>query len=299
MQPMSSPTPASASWAALPHARALAGRGHGGAARAHREARSDAARVRHGHRRPRAGRREGGRGRARPRRRAAAARHPRRLQGHLLHARHPDHGRLGAARRLGARRGRDVRHALQEAGAVMLGKLITHEFAFGIQSPGPSLPARAQPVEPRPHPRRLQQRLRRGARGRAVRRRARLRHGRLDPRAGRVLRHRRAQADLRPLQPRRRASRCRGRSTTPGRWRARSRTARTCCRRWPATTRSTRPRAARRSPDYVAPLGRRSADSGSACPRDFFFEGVDPEVARAFEDAMDDAAAASAPRSAT
>ena len=52
-----------------------------------------------------------------------------------------------------------------------------------------------------PHPRRLIERLGRGARRRAMCRRARLRHRRLDPRARRVLRHRRPQAHVRPLQP--------------------------------------------------------------------------------------------------
>ena len=34
---------------------------------------------------------------------------------------------------------------LQKAGAVMLGKLITHEFAFGIQFPGHRFPAAKNP----------------------------------------------------------------------------------------------------------------------------------------------------------
>ena len=127
------------------------------------------------------------------------------LQGPLRHARHPDHGRLGAARRLGARSRLDLREpapASRDGDARQ-----AHHPRVRVRHPVPRapLPARAQPVEPRSHSRRLLERLGRSARGRAHRGRSRLRHGRLHPRTGGVLRHRRPQAHLRPRQPRRRA----------------------------------------------------------------------------------------------
>ena len=52
---------------------------------------------------------------------------------------------------------------LKAAGAVIVGKTHTHEFAYGIVTP-----TTAQPLEPRPHPRRLERRLGRERRGRAA-----------------------------------------------------------------------------------------------------------------------------------
>src|SRR5437660_1131595 len=83
---------------------------------------------------------------------------------------------------------------LYEAGAVLLGKLATHEMA----------PARPQPLEPRALHGRLLVGLGRRRRGGHGSGRARLGHGRLDPRPGIALRHRRAHADLRAGEPRRR-----------------------------------------------------------------------------------------------
>ena len=66
--------------------------------------------------------------------RGPARRHPDRPQGHLQHGRHPHDGAFQAAagQRADARRAHRAKWA--DAGAVMLGKLSTHEFAFG----GPS-----------------------------------------------------------------------------------------------------------------------------------------------------------------
>ncbi len=119
-------------------------------------------------------------------------------------ARNPDHGRLGPARRLGAGRGLHVR-APPPAGGHGDARQADHpRVRVRDPVPGPPLPARAQPVEPGPHPRRLVERIGRRARRRPHRGRARLRHRRLHPRAGGLLRHRRPQADLRPHQPGRR-----------------------------------------------------------------------------------------------
>src|SRR6202022_2578013 len=92
---------------------------------------------------------------------------------------------------------------LYEAGAVLLGKLATHEMAHA----GPSfdLPwPPAQPVESRPLHRRLLHRVGRGGGGGAGAGGARLRHRRLDPRARVALRGRRPHGDLRAGEPRRR-----------------------------------------------------------------------------------------------
>ena len=86
---------------------------------------------------------------------------------------------------------------------MMLGKLITHEFAFGIQFPGHRFPPARNPWNLDHIPggsssgsgAALAAGLAVGALG--------LGHRRLDPRAGGVLRHRRAQADVRPREPRR------------------------------------------------------------------------------------------------
>ena len=89
-------------------------------------------------------------------------------------------------------------------GAVMLGKLGTHEFAIGGPSLRPAVPAGAQPVESGSLHRRLVVRIGRGGRRRHRAHGDGLRHRRLDPRARRLLRHGRAEADLRPrLAPRR------------------------------------------------------------------------------------------------
>ena len=96
----------------------------------------------------------------------------------------------------------------------------------------------SQPVGARPSLRRLERRLRRRARDGRGAARARQRHGGLDPRSRRVLRGRRAQADVRPHQRRPAPGRSPGRSTTPGRWRDRPRTPRSCSRRLPASTRT-------------------------------------------------------------
>ncbi len=88
---------------------------------------------------------------------------------------------------------------LREAGAVIIGKLSTWEFAIG----GPSFdlpwpPARNpwDPTTTRP----ARPRARGRGRRRPVHGRHGLRHRRLHPRPGRVVRHRRAQADLRAGQ---------------------------------------------------------------------------------------------------
>ena len=67
----------------------------------------------------------------------------------------------------------------------------------------PPLPARAQPVEPGAHPRRVEQRIGRGLGRRPVRGLARVRYRGLHSRAGGLLGHRGDQANLWTVQPRR------------------------------------------------------------------------------------------------
>ena len=79
------------------------------------------------------------------------------------------------------------------------------------------VPDRPQPLERRADHGRLVVRLGGGSGGRPLRRRARLGHRRLDSRAGRAVRPRRAQADLWPGHPARLPAACAGRSITSAR----------------------------------------------------------------------------------
>ena len=87
--------------------------------------------------------------------------------------------------------------ALREAGAVIVGKTVTTEFAW--MQPR----ATTQSVGPDPHARRLEQRLGRGGRGRRDQRRHRHASVRLDRAAVELLRLLRLQADGRRDQSRR------------------------------------------------------------------------------------------------
>ena len=159
-------------------------------------------RLRDGHRGARAGRRPRGRGRHPARRRGSARRHPDRLQGPLRDQGHPHHRGLGAPGRLGPGFRLHLRDPAPAGGHGDAGQAHHPRVRLRHPVPRPPLPARAQPVERRSHPGRLQQRLGRRARGRPHGGLARLRHRRLDPGPGRLLRHRRAQAHLRPREPR-------------------------------------------------------------------------------------------------
>ncbi len=112
----------------------------------------------------------------------------------------------------------------QEAGTVLLGKLITHEFAFGLQLPGHRFQPARNPWNIAHIPGGLEQWLRRCPRCRTCCRRHRLGYWWLHPWAGSLLRHCRAQAHLRACQSCRLLTHSWS-STTPARCRARSRTA--------------------------------------------------------------------------
>ena len=109
-------------------------------------------------------------------------------QGHLRHRGRRDDLRLGDVPR--PRPGRDAEavRRVRAAGAIVLGKTATHEFAWGFSSINDAPRHGPQPARPRARGRRLQRRLGRRAGGRAGAAGARDRHRRLDPRPERVLR---------------------------------------------------------------------------------------------------------------
>ena len=93
---------------------------------------------------------------------------------------------------------------LNRAGAVLLGKLNLHEFAYGITSSNPHHGIVPQSIRARSNSRRLQWRLSRCDRRAQRRRHHRHRHRWIDSHSRRALRMRRAEAHLEPRQPLRR-----------------------------------------------------------------------------------------------
>src|SRR5213594_2638872 len=186
-------------------AHALAGRADRGADPAYRAPRRADARLRHAHVRPGPAAGEGGRGR--DRRRPDPGRAPRdpvRAQGHLRHEGHPDVGPFARLHRPDSGRGRHHdepalrggRRAPRQAGDPRDGArrpLVRSALAAGAQSLESGALHRRLLVG-------LGRRRRRGDGPGG----AGLGHGRLDPRPGIALRRRRADADVRAGEPRRR-----------------------------------------------------------------------------------------------
>ena len=159
--------------------------------------------------------------------------------------------RRGAARQDQQRR---IRHGLVERDLV--------------HGPG-DVAVAAQGLEHAARSGRLVRRLGRGGGGASGARRDRHRHRRLDPPARGVHRHRRHQADLRPLLALGHRRVCvlarSGRSVRAHG----ARRARSCCARWRATIRRTRPRSILPVPDYEAAVGKSIKGMRIGIPKEY------------------------------
>jgi aspartyl-tRNA(Asn)/glutamyl-tRNA(Gln) amidotransferase subunit A len=174
----------------------------------------------------------------------------------------------------------------QEAGTILLGKLITHEFALGIQFPGHRFPPARNPWN-RDH-------IPGGSSsGSGAALAAGLVSGATGSDTGGSIRGPAAFCGLVGLKP------TYGRSSRAGvltlSWTLDhtgplARTVEDCAYLMqplaghdPADPASSHAPV----PDYVAALGRDARGLRIGVPRNYFFEGIDPEVERAFEEAMD------------
>ena len=173
----------------------------------------------------------------------------------------------------------------QAAGTVMLGKLITHEFAFGIQFPGHRFPPARNPWN-RDH-------IPGGSSsGSGAALAAGLVHGATGSDTGGSIRGPAAFCGIVGLKPT--YGRCSRAGVLTLSWTLdhtgpMARTVEDCALLLqPLAGHDPLDPASSRAPvdDYLAPIGRDVRGLRIAVPRNFFFEGVDPEVARAFEEAM-------------
>ena len=173
----------------------------------------------------------------------------------------------------------------QEAGTILLGKLITHEFALGIQFPGHRFPPARNPWN-RDH-------IPGGSSsGSGAALAAGLVTGATGSDTGGSIRGPAAFCGIAGLKP------TYGRSSRAGvltlSWTLdhtgpMARTVEDCAYLMqPLAGHDPADPASSRAPadDYVAALGRGVRGLRIGVPRDYFFEGVDPEVERAFEEAM-------------
>jgi len=173
----------------------------------------------------------------------------------------------------------------RDAGTVLLGKLITHEFAFGLQMPGHRFPAARNPWN-------LDHIPGGSSSGSGAALAAGLVVGATGSDTGGSIRGPAAFCGIVGLKPTYgRASRAGvlSLSWTLDHTGPMARTVQDCAYLLqgfaghdPADPASSR------APvhDYVAPLGRDVGGVKIGVPRNYFFDGVDPEVGRAFEDAL-------------
>ena len=174
---------------------------------------------------------------------------------------------------------------LQRAGAVMLGKLITHEFAFGIQFPGHRFPAAKNPWD-------LDRMPGGSSSGSGAALAAGLAFGALGSDTGGSIRGPASFCGIAGLKPT--YGRCSRAGVLTLSWSLdhtgpMARTVEDCAyllaalAGWDPTD-----PASSREPvgDYVTPLGRGVRGLRVGVPREFFFEGIDVEVEKAFEQAL-------------
>jgi aspartyl-tRNA(Asn)/glutamyl-tRNA(Gln) amidotransferase subunit A len=173
----------------------------------------------------------------------------------------------------------------QQAGTVLLGKLITHEFAFGIQFPGHRFPAARNPWNPEHIPGG-------SSSGSGAALAAGLVHGATGSDTGGSIRGPAAFCGIVGLKP------TYGRASRAGvltlSWTLdhtgpMARTVEDCAYLLqPLAGHDPLDPASRHAPvdDYVGGLGRDVRGMRIGVVRNYFFEGIDPEVARAFEEAV-------------
>jgi len=174
---------------------------------------------------------------------------------------------------------------LQESGCVMLGKLITHEFAWGIQSPG-------HRFRPARNPWNLDHIPGGSSSGSGAALAAGLCAGALGSDTGGSIRGPASFSGIVGLKPT--YGRCSRAGVVTLSWTLdhtgpMARSVEDCAYLLQALAgHDPLDPASSRAPvaDYVGTLGRSIRGLRIGVPRDFFFDGADPEVVRAFEDAM-------------
>src|SRR5436309_2964609 len=174
---------------------------------------------------------------------------------------------------------------LQKAGAVMLGKLITHEFAFGIQFPGHRYPPARNPWD-------LERMPGGSSSGSGAALAAGMAFGALGSDTGGSIRGPASFCGIAGLKPT--YGRCSRTGVLTLSWTLdhtgpMARTVEDCAYLLQALAGydAADPASSREPvPDYVAPLGRGVRGLRVGVPREYFFEGIDPEVEKAFEQAL-------------
>jgi aspartyl-tRNA(Asn)/glutamyl-tRNA(Gln) amidotransferase subunit A len=174
---------------------------------------------------------------------------------------------------------------LQNAGAVMLGKVITHEFAFGIQLPGHRFAAAKNPWD-------LERMPGGSSSGSGAALAAGLAYGALGSDTGGSIRGPASLCGIAGLKPT--YGRCSRAGVLTLSWTLdhtgpMARTVEDCAYLLQALAgHDPADPASSREPvgDYVTPLGRGIRGLRVGVPREYFFEGIDPEVEKAFEQAL-------------